>query len=122
MRNHRLNFTRALLLPALLVGSAMPALAQGTGSPAPERHAFFGEMHLHTTMSLDAWSIGTKVTPDQAYKFGRGETVMVPAAQVGREERIGGRGDVPAKRAWALDFMAVTDHSEGMGIAHQLDN
>jgi len=99
-----------------------PGAAYHSDIPASKRRAFFGELHLHTTMSFDAWTFGTKVTPDMAYKFGRGETVMVPAAQVGREQDIHGTGDVPAKRAWALDFMAVTDHSESMGTLTQLDD
>ena len=73
-------------------------------------------------MSLDAWTIATKVTPDQAYKFARGETVMVPAVQVAKEQGIATTGDVPAKRAWPLDFTAVTDHSEFLGAMHELDD
>jgi hypothetical protein len=84
-----------------------------------QRRAFFGELHLHTTMSFDAWSFGGLVTPDQAYKFGRGETVMVPAAQIARQQGIQSDGPVPARRSWPLDFMAVTDHSEYMGVVNQ---
>jgi hypothetical protein len=112
-----------------------PALRRAVQRPAPtdqappsaasppwRRRAFFGELHLHTVMSLDAWTFGTKVTPDQAYKFARGETVMVPASQVAAEQGIKASGDVPAKRAWPLDFTAVTDHSEYLGGMHQLDD
>lgn len=89
----------------------------------PERRAFFGELHLHTLMSFDAWTFGTKVTPDQAYKFARGETVMVPAAQVAKEQGLQPTGAyVPARRAWPLDFTAVTDHSEYLGAMTQLDD
>ncbi|HEY3947834.1 DUF3604 domain-containing protein, partial [Phenylobacterium sp.] len=92
------------------------------GAAPASRRAFFGELHLHTVMSFDAWTFGTKVTPDQAYKFARGETVMVPAVQVRKEQGIDVAGDVPAKRAWPLDFTAVTDHAEFLGAAHQLDD
>ena len=115
---------------ALLVMTGRPVLAQEPSTPPgtvyhgntqpDQRRVFFGELHLHTTMSFDAWTFGTKVTPDQAYRFGRGETVMVPAEQVGRQE--GRQGDTPAKRSWPLDFMAVTDHSEFMGVITQLDD
>jgi hypothetical protein len=91
-------------------------------SPPQTRRAFFGEMHLHTTMSFDAWSFSTKVTPDQAYRFGRGETVMVPVEQVNPQLQIAATEAVPAKRAWPLDFMAVTDHSEAMGVLNMLDD
>ena len=96
------------------------AEAAATSGPA-DRKAYFGELHLHTTMSFDAWTFGTKVTPDMAYKFARGDTVMVQAAQVARQQEIAVSGPVPATRAWPLDFAAVTDHSEYLGAVAQLD-
>jgi Protein of unknown function (DUF3604) len=123
------KFFDLLFAVAIAAAGSAAALAQGSSSeqsgssiPPAQRRAYFGELHLHTTESFDAWARGTKVTPDQAYKFGRGETVMVPASQVTREERMAGQEDVPAKRAWPLDFMAVTDHSEWMGVIAQLDD
>jgi hypothetical protein len=88
----------------------------------PERRAFFGELHLHTALSLDAWSYGTKLLPEDAYRFGRGETVMVPAAQVSAEQGVAAHASVAARRAWALDFMAVTDHSENLGTLLPLED
>src|SRR5579871_2465114 len=83
--------TRSLLLATALSFLALSPLAAETPTPpgavyhssmpAAERRVFFGELHLHTTMSFDAWSLGTVITPDQAYRFARGETVMVPAGQ-----------------------------------------
>jgi hypothetical protein len=99
-----------------------PGVTYKSDIPADKRRAFFGELHLHTGESFDAWTFGSKVTPDQAYKFGRGETVMVPASQVNAEQGLNEDHDVPAKRAWPLDFMAVTDHSEFMGVLNHLDD
>ena len=99
--------------------STPPGGVYRSGVRQDQRRAFFGELHLHTTMSFDAWSFGSLVTPDQAYKFGRGETVLVPAAQIARQQGIQGDAPVPAKRSWPLDFMAVTDHSEYMGVVNQ---
>ncbi|MBS0334227.1 MAG: DUF3604 domain-containing protein [Proteobacteria bacterium] len=100
-----------------------PGAAYASRIPAADRHAYFGELHLHTAMSFDAWSFGTKTTPDEAYKFARGETVMIPASQIQRElTQADAKGMIPAKRAWPLDFMAVTDHSEFMGVANQFDD
>jgi hypothetical protein len=99
-----------------------PAAAQPARVQPEARRAFFGELHLHTVMSFDAWTFGTKVTPDQAYKFARGETIMVPASQVAMEQGLSGTGAVPARRAWPLDFTAVTDHSEYLGAMTQLDD
>ncbi len=99
-----------------------PAATYHAPVPPEQRRAYFGEMHLHTTMSFDAWTFGTKITPDQAYRFGRGETVQVPIEQVAHQQHVDGVASVPARRAWALDFMAVTDHSEAMGVMNQFDD
>jgi hypothetical protein len=85
-----------------------PSAAHAAASPA-DRRAYFGELHLHTAYSFDAWSLmGTKTSPDQALKFARGETIPFGATH--------------AHRAWPLDFAAVTDHSENMGVMNQLDD
>jgi hypothetical protein len=110
---------RPLLLLSTLMVAGCTARAQEvprpqTPSPAavsdPQaRRPFFGELHLHTAYSFDAWAnFGATVTPDQAYKFARGETVVVDGK--------------PVRRAWPLDFTAVTDHSENMGVLNQLDD
>lgn len=122
---------RYLLLASAVSVSCAAAIAQETSTPpdkpyttttpAEARRAYFGELHLHTVMSFDAWTFGSKVTPDQAYKFASGKTVMVPAVQVAREQGLDPRADVPARRAWPLDFAAVTDHSEYLGAVAQLD-
>ena len=119
---HRLGFLASALLLAASAASAdqpaPPSTAPAaktavlpvyrTDIPPSQRQAYFGELHLHTAMSFDAWSFGIKTMPDQAYKFGRGETVDFMGKQ--------------AKRGWPLDFMAVTDHSEMMGVMNQLDD
>ena len=89
-------------------GSVASSAADQPAAP-DQRRVFFGDLHLHTTYSFDAWSLmGTKTTPDEAYKFARGQTVQF----MGR----------PVRRAWPLDFTAVTDHSENMGVMNQLDD
>jgi hypothetical protein len=122
----------ALAVSALAVASISLASAQELRTPTegtyqstipPEqRRAFFGDLHHHTALSFDAWTFGTKILPDEAYKFGRGETVMVPAEQVARQQGLATKSDVPARRAWPLDFMAVTDHAEWMGVLAVLDD
>lgn len=113
----RARFLGACAATALL---AAGAAAHGAGRPA-DRRVFFGELHLHTTMSFDAWTFGTKVTPDEAYKFARGETVMIAPSQLAQGQGRTSSAPVPAKRAWPLDFAAVTDHSEYLGAVAQLD-
>jgi hypothetical protein len=103
-------------------GARKAAAVRPTRIDPAARRAFFGELHLHTVMSFDAWTFGTKVTPDQAYKFARGETIMVPVSQVAIEQGVKTTAAVPARRAWPLDFTAVTDHSEYLGAMTQLDD
>jgi len=98
-------------------GTTAPARAgeQTTAAPAaavkvdPDREAYFGDLHLHTTDSFDAYVLmGTKTTPDEAFKFARGDTINY----LGQ----------PIRRSEPLDFLAVTDHSENIGVFNQLDD
>jgi hypothetical protein len=67
----------------------------------PLKDAFFGETHVHTSFSLDAYIGGARLTPFDAYRFAKGEDVGVNAVQrnIGRP----------------LDFAAVSDHAEFLG-------
>jgi hypothetical protein len=67
----------------------------------PLRNAYFGQLHLHTGMSFDAYIIGTRIYPEDAYRFARGEEIE----QDGRKLKT----DLP------LDFLGVSDHSEYLG-------
>jgi len=75
----------------------------------PLRSAYYGDLHLHTSYSLDAYLFGTtKVDPDQAYRFAKGEVVNYLGEPVRRRE--------------PLDFLAVTDHSESIGVLSELED
>lgn len=64
----------------------------------------WGDLHLHSNISMDAFNLGNEsLTPGDAYKFARGETINSTA---------GG----PAKLARPLDFLSVTDHAEYLGV------
>jgi hypothetical protein len=127
-----MTIRKILLTSSFFLAGMGAALAQEASTPSgqvyksnvppSQRRVFFGELHMHTAMSFDAWGFGTKILPDTAYKFARGETVTVPASQLGLEQGIKSGGDVKATRAWPLDFMAVTDHSEAMGVLNQFDD
>jgi len=89
-----------------------PQPAQSTGQtsnepappPNPDRNAYFGEEHIHTSWSMDAWLMGNRITgPDDALKYAQGQTIKHP---MGYDIKI----DTP------MDFMGVTDHSEYVGI------
>ena len=75
----------------------------------PLRQAFFGDLHVHTALSLDAATQGTRTRPADAYAFARGAPLGIPP--------FSARGE-PARAlqlATPLDFAAVTDHAELMG-------
>ena len=81
----------------LILCAAVAAVA-----PAAERNAYFGDLHVHTLFSFDAFSFATRGSPDDAYRFATGEALLHPA---GFEVRL----DEP------LDFYAVTDHAAYLG-------
>ena len=68
----------------------------------PLKDCYFGDLHLHTALSADANFIGTTLYPEDAYKFAMGEEVDYFGQKV--------------KRIAPLDFLAVTDHSEYLGV------
>ncbi len=75
--------------------------------PDPDRNAYFGEEHIHTSWSVDAWVIGNRITgPDDALKYAQGQTIKHP---LGYDIKI----DTP------MDFMGVTDHSEYVGVTKE---
>jgi len=75
----------------------------------PLREAYYGDLHLHTSYSLDTYLGGAMgVDPDTAYRFARGEVVDFM--------------NQPMRRREPLDFLAVTDHIEGLGVANELDD
>ena len=69
----------------------------------PQRNAYFGDLHVHTTYSMDAFNFGTLATPDDAYRYAQGEAIKHPG---GFDMQI----DQP------LDFYAVTDHGFYLGV------
>lgn len=91
------------------VGAASAAAQPAGVQTFPDKQAFFGDLHLHTTNSFDAYVLmGTRTTPEDAYRFARGDTIQY----LGQ----------PIKRSFPLDFEAVTDHSENLGVFNQLDD
>jgi Protein of unknown function (DUF3604) len=99
MRFRRRGIMRALLGPGLVILTAAPTFAQET----PQREVFFGETHVHTSWSFDAYIFGNHVTgPADAYKYALGEPIDHP---LGYKIKI----------THPLDWMGVTDHSEYVG-------
>jgi hypothetical protein len=82
--------------PAAATQPAMPAVAFN-----PLKEAYFGEQHIHTAYSLDAYIGGTRLTPFDAYEFAKGAEVEV--------------NGVKHKLSRPLDWVAITDHAEYIG-------
>jgi Protein of unknown function (DUF3604) len=97
---------------ALTLGAAQIICTQPTAAanaPTAQRNAYFGDLHLHTSYSFDAYIMfASRVTPEQAYRFAKGEPIAFL--------------DKTVKRAEPLDFLAVTDHSENIGVFRDLDD
>ena len=75
-------------------------------APNPDRNAYFGDLHVHTAYSFDAYVFGTVSSPDDAYRYARGQALDHPSGyQVQLQQ--------------PLDFYAVTDHAMLMGLVKE---
>ncbi len=75
----------------------------------PLRKALFGDLHVHTTYSFDAYSYGVQTTPEDAYRYAKGQAIdFFPVDDDGKMS-----GSIKIDRP--LDFLAVTDHAEFLG-------
>ncbi len=78
---------------------------QEKSKPAPnkDRNPYYGDLHVHTKYSFDAYVFGVTASPDDAYRYAKGEGIMHP---LGYEMKL--------KKP--LDFYSVTDHGFYMGM------
>ncbi len=108
-----MSFRIALISLFLLVFSTSQGRLLAAGSTAgfnPLKNAYFGDLHIHTRFSFDAFIFKTRNSPDDAYRYAKGEQIMHAAGY-------------PIKlKGPPLDFMAVTDHAEYMGIVQEMDD
>ena len=124
--NKKNNLCKSLLTAVAVAVLILPlmALASDIGSPDPEvvkglypgkayspyaqrnfpSRVYWGDTHLHTGLSLDAGVFGNILGPEDAYRFARGEEIKSSSGQ-------------PVKLGRPLDWLVVTDHSDMMGIA-----
>jgi hypothetical protein len=107
----------------LLVLLAFPAFAQDSPGVVPPANAvyspypdesypdkvLFGDTHLHTAFSPDAGLIGATLTPDDAFRFARGEKVISSTG-------------IPVRLGRPLDFLVVSDHAENLGLPTAVTN
>lgn len=79
-----------------------PPPPQASNAPIqryPQKTALYGDLHVHTSWSADAYAGGNRLGPNTAYRFARGEEVEL-------------QNGLLAKLQTPLDFVALTDHAE----------
>ncbi|WP_037314928.1 DUF3604 domain-containing protein [Ruegeria halocynthiae] len=113
-----LSTTLVAFTPAISFADGAPSAAAAEGTFAdppfspyadrsfPER-PLWGDTHLHTALSLDAGAFGNTLLPDEAWRFAKGEQVISSSGQ-------------PVRLARPLDWMVLTDHTDLMGFAPDL--
>ena len=97
----RENKNEKIVMDGEQVGQIQP-------EPNQLREAYFGDLHLHTNLSFDAYLGGATVGPEQAYQFARGDSINYLGGKIRYEH--------------PLDFLAVTDHSEYMGVSNTVED
>jgi Protein of unknown function (DUF3604) len=109
--------TPPLAALALALVASQSAWADFLGEPGrdsgkanPLKNVYFGEQHMHTRNSFDAFTIGVSATWDSAYRFAKGEEVKLST------------NGTPMKRTTPYDFVAITDHSEYYGVLKEFAN
>ncbi|MFC3612856.1 DUF3604 domain-containing protein [Lutimaribacter marinistellae] len=102
--------TCTVFLPLATLAQELPGLRPGMDveySPYLQEdfpnQVFFGDTHLHTSFSADAGLVGATTTPDDAFRFAKGEEVT-------------SSNGIPARLRRPLDWLVVTDHAENLGI------
>ena len=111
-------FAGLIALPTSGFADAVPSkeAAEGTFAEAPfspyanrtfPERPLWGDTHLHTSLSLDAGAFGNTLGPDEAWRFAKGEQVTSSTGQ-------------PVRLARPLDWMVLTDHTDLMGFAPDL--
>ena len=88
------DYSEDLLIADPLPGST-PGFSEG-------KNVYFGDLHVHTKHSFDAYIFGTTATPDDAYKYAKGNSIKHPLGY-----------DMQLREP--LDFYAVTDHGFLLG-------
>ncbi|HQN54333.1 MAG TPA: DUF3604 domain-containing protein [Novosphingobium sp.] len=105
-------FAATMLVGSMLVAGcdrvekAMRGEVKVAETAYPEQ-VFWGDTHVHTSNSVDAFGFGNRLDPEAALRFARGEEVTSTTG-------------IKAKLARPLDFMVIADHAEGLGATKAL--
>ena len=102
----------AMMLAGCDMATSVSEAARGTGEGTidltefPDR-PYWGDTHLHTDNSIDAFGFGVRLGPEEALRFASGEEVTSTTG-------------VKARLARPLDFLVIADHSDGLGATRRL--
>ncbi|MCZ6658689.1 MAG: DUF3604 domain-containing protein [Gammaproteobacteria bacterium] len=94
-------FTASVLFLACSLASA---------GESPQRQAYFGDLHIHTRWSFDAYALNVQATPKDAYRYARGGAIEHPA------------GGTVQLQGPPLDFIALTEHAAYLGVSAAVDD
>ncbi|MGD2000367.1 MAG: DUF3604 domain-containing protein [Desulfobacterales bacterium] len=86
--------------------ATMPSYSPYAGRGFPTQ-VYWGDTHVHTDNSLDARGFGVTIGPEEAFRFARGEEVITS-------------NGMPFKLSRPLDWLVVSDHSDGMGAMKEV--
>lgn len=92
--------------PSTVPGTSVAADAEVAEAPYPQR-PYWGDTHLHTSNSIDAFGFGVRLDPEAALRFAKGEEVVATSGMKARLDR-------------PLDFLVIADHSDGLGATRRL--
>ena len=102
-------------ISSITLGACQPSVSEdqrGTGEGTIELAEFpdrpyWGDTHLHTDISFDAYGFGNRLGAEEALRFAMGEEVTSTSG-------------IAARLARPLDFLVIADHSDGMGSLKRL--
>ena len=104
VKNKSHAITAEVEIPKKGAEGVLLAAGGGSGKPNPLKNIYFGEQHMHTQNSYDAYAMGVRQTWAEAYEFAMGNTVKLSTTG----EKM--------KRKTPYDWVAITDHAEYYGV------
>ena len=97
------NDTKKEIIEDVVVEETIEVIERTTGY-SETKNAYFGNLHIHTSWSFDGFTNGSVTEPDDAYRWAQGNSIP------------GGGDGTPLKIKVSLDWYAVSDHAEWMGM------
>jgi hypothetical protein len=98
----------AIVAPVCFAADSVGEPGRDSKGPNPLRNVYFGEQHLHTQNSPDAFVVNTRGTWEDAYNYAMGNEITLSTTG----EKI--------RKTTPYDFVGITDHSEYFGVMPSL--